>query len=334
MYFKGKRILVIGGSGTIGKKIVKAIQKEHPKLIRIFSRDEYKHYLFQNELGKCDNVRFIIGDIRDYDRVLASMQDIDYVFHLAAMKHVDICEENPYEAVRTNVHGTNNVIKAALSQNVKKVVFTSSDKAISPTNTYGATKLIGERLISAAENNKSEAQTIFASVRFGNVMGSRGSVIPLFKNKIIHDKKITVTDNNMTRFMMTMTQATELTIKALKEANGGEVFVLKMPVIHLGILVEVLIEEVCKRHQLKKEEIDIELIGLKPGEKMYEELMTYDESKIAWELPDMYVLPSNSSGLEKRKDSKRVMIGTYSSMGQEPLNNMQLRSLLKEASLI
>lgn len=334
MYFKGKRILVIGGTGTIGKKIVQAILKENPKIIRIISREEYKQYLFENELGKSDKIHFIIGDIRDYDRVFTSMQNIDYVFHLAAMKHVDICENNPYEAVRTNVHGSNNVIKAALSQNVKKVVFTSSDKAISPTNTYGATKLIGEKLILATENNKSEGQTIFASVRFGNVMGSRGSVIPLFQKRIVSDKKITVTDNDITRFMMTVTQATELTIKALKEAKGGEVFVLKMPVIHLGTLVEVIIEESCKKYQLKKEEIDIEVIGLKPGEKMYEELMTYDESKIAWELPDMYVLSGNSSIIEKIKEGKKAIIGTYSSLGQEPLNNNKVRSLLKEASLI
>jgi FlaA1/EpsC-like NDP-sugar epimerase len=331
--FGGKKILVIGGTGTIGKRIVQSVMNENPQVIKIFSRDEYKQHLLKNELGDTDKLHFIIGDIRDYDSLFAAMQDIDFVFHLAAMKHVDSCEGNPYEAVKTNVQGTNNVIKAAISQNVKKVVFTSSDKAISPTNTYGATKLIAERLISSVEYNKTKGQTIFASVRFGNVMGSRGSVIPLFKEQIIKNKKITVTDENMTRFMMSLNQATELTIKALKEAKGGEVFVLKMPVIKLGDLADVLIEDTCKKNALKREEIAIKEIGLRPGEKMYEELMTYDESRTAWELPDMYIIPGNSNMKVVNQNARKANIGTYSSMNQEPLKMNGLRALLKELDL-
>src|SRR5690606_9473669 len=165
-----------------------------------------------------------------------AMHDIDYVFHLAAMKHVPACEMNPFEAVLTNLIGTNNVIKAAIHNHVKKVIYTSSDKAIAPTNTYGATKLIAERIISATQATEG-GETIIASVRFGNVMGSRGSVIPLFKNQIINNRKITVTDLEMSRFMMTIDQATFLTLKALQEAKGGEVFVLKMPVVILKDLV-------------------------------------------------------------------------------------------------
>lgn len=332
--FKEKKILVTGGTGTIGKSIVHSVMKENPQVIKIFSRDEYKQHIMQNEFGKTDQLRFIIGDIRDYDSVFAAMQDIDYVFHLAAMKHVDSCEFNPYEAIKTNVNGTNNVIKAAIAQGVKKVVFTSSDKAISPTNVYGATKLIGERLISSTESNKAEGQTVFASVRFGNVMGSRGSVIPLFKEQIMKDKKITVTDKNMTRFMMTLDQATQLTIKALKEAKGGEVFVLKMPVIKLGDLADILIDETCKKYSIKHDEITIEVTGLRPGEKMYEELMTFDESTTAWELPDMYVIPRELDAAFRYTNAKKAIPGTYSSDSPKPLSKNELFVLLKKAVLI
>lgn len=331
MDFRQKKILVIGGTGTIGKSIVKSVMKENPEVIKIFSRDEYKQHLLRHELGNTNKLHFIIGDIRDYDSIFAAMQDIDYVFHLAAMKHVDTCEHNPYEAVMTNIYGTNNVIKAAISQKVKKVVFTSSDKAISPTNTYGATKLIAESLISSAEYGRSSKQTIFASVRFGNVMGSRGSVIPLFKEQILVNKKITVTDKNMTRFMLSLSQATDLTIKALKEAKGGEVFVLKMPVIKLGDLANILIEETCKTYGIKSEEIGIEVIGLRPGEKSFEELMTYDESQKSWELKDMYIIPGTR--VESYIDATKCSPGTYSSMSQEPLSVNELRVLLKKEDI-
>jgi len=332
MYFKGRKILVIGGTGTIGKSVVQKLLLESPELVRVFSRDEYKQHVFQAELEHVEKVEFLIGDIRNYERVYTAMQDIDYVFHLAAMKHVDICERNPYEAVLTNIIGMQNVIQAAMKQQVKKVVFTSSDKAISPTNAYGATKLIAERMLVATKKNHSENGTIFASVRFGNVMGSRGSVIPFFKEQILNKRKITVTDKDMTRFMMTINQATELTIEALKKAEGGEVFVLKMPVIHLGTLVEVLIDEMCQKHQLNRDAIHIEITGLRPGEKMYEELMTIDESKMAWELPNMYVLTDKPK--EKYLDGKQVRVSTYSSSHQEALKKKELRELLKKASLI
>lgn len=332
LYFSGRRILVIGGTGTIGRSIVQSIMKDNPQVIKIFSRDEFKQHQLQNEVGESDRFRFIIGDIRDYNSIYTAMQDIDYVFHLAAMKHVNLCEHNPYEAVKTNIHGTNNVIHAAIAQNVKKVVFTSSDKSISPPNTYGATKLIGEKMISAAEYNKSEEQTVFSSVRFGNVMGSRGSVIPLFKNSILENKKITLTDRNMTRFMMSLQQATKLTVEALKESKGGEIFVLKMPVIQLGDLADILIEETCKKHQISKDEIRIEVMGLRPGERTFEELMTYDESKKAWELQDVYIIP----GIRKPSmdHATKCSPGTYRSAGQDPLHINKLRDLIMEEGLI
>ncbi|MCM3654515.1 SDR family NAD(P)-dependent oxidoreductase [Metabacillus litoralis] len=334
MFFKNKKILVIGGTGTIGKSIVNTILEEEPSVIRIISRDEYKQFQLQNDLGNRKNLHFIIGDVRDFDRVYNAMQDVDYVFHLAAMKHVSSCEYNPYEAVLTNVLGTYNVIKAAISQNVKKVVFTSSDKAISPTNTYGATKLTAERLISSAHYNNGKGKTVFASVRFGNVMGSRGSVIPLFKKQILENRKITITDRKMTRFMMTLTQANQLTIKALQKAKGGEVFVLKMPVISLGSLASIIIEETCKKNGFDKTEVEIEEIGLRPGEKMYEELMTYDESMLALELSDMYIIPGKDQVWINDQDSKKAKHGNYSSESQKPLSLEELQRLLRLEKLI
>lgn len=288
--YKNKKILVIGGTGTIGCHLVKKLLQEEPQVIRIFSRDEHKQYEMAIEFGKhTDQLRFLIGDVRDQQRLERAMEDIDYVFHLAAMKHVPSCEYNPFEAVQTNVIGTQNVIQAAITNNVKKVLFTSTDKAISPTNTYGATKLTAERLISAAEYQKGSKATIFSSVRFGNVMGSRGSVIPLFKNQTLLRKELTVTDVEMLRYMMTPNQAIDLILKANDRASGGEVFVLKMPVVRIGDLAEAIISILKERHQIK-EEIKINHMGLRPGEKRFEELMTMDEQIIATEESDMYVI--------------------------------------------
>lgn len=288
-FYTGKKILITGGTGTIGRALTRRLLAENPAVIRIFSRDEHKQFEMQQELQGYHNIRFLIGDVRDADRVLRAMEDIDYVFHLAAMKHVPFCEYNPFEAVKTNVIGTQNVIHAAIAANVERVLFTSTDKAISPTNTYGATKLTAERLISAAEYHKGPRKTVFCSVRFGNVMGSRGSVIPLFVRQILEERRVTVTHPEMLRFMMTTNQAVELILRANEMAFGGEVFVLKMPVVKLGDLVEIIIDEVKRKYGIK-EEIKIDMIGLRPGEKMVEELMTADEAEQAIETKDMYIL--------------------------------------------
>lgn len=334
MFFKNKKILVIGGTGTIGKSIVKHILQEEPEAIRIFSRDEYKQFELQNEVNGHSKLSYLIGDIRDYDRVLCAMEDIDYVFHTAAMKHVSFCEYNPFEAVLTNIIGTYNVIKAAKQQNVKKVVFTSTDKAISPTNNYGATKLSAEKLISSAEYSKGSGKTVFSTVRFGNVMGSRGSVIPLFVKQVRESKAITVTDLSMTRFMMTLEQATKLTIQSLQISKGGETFILKMPVIKLQDLAEIVVEETPKKYGIDPSTVGIVEIGLKPGEKRYEELMTYDESLNAYELPDLYIVPSPFAPRNTYEEASRPKPGTYSSEGAIPLTKEQVRKLTIEQNLI
>ncbi|KIQ84178.1 membrane protein [Bacillus sp. L_1B0_8] len=335
MFFKDKNVLIIGGTGTIGKSILSNVLQEKPKVVRVLSRSEYNQFLLQEEFrDKNQNIRYLIGDIRNYDRVFSAMENIDYVFHVAAMKHVSFCEYNPFEAVLTNIFGTQNVIRAAIAQKVKKVVFTSSDKAISPTNNYGATKLTAERLITSAEYSKGSSETIFASVRFGNVMGSRGSVIPLFENQIKENQKITVTDLSMSRFMMTLNQATMLTIEAMKIAKGGETFILKMPVISLKDLSEVMIEEVTKLYGLPKENIKIEEIGLKPGEKMYEELMTHDESLQAFELPDMFIIPSPLKKGTQYENAERAKAGFYRSDNQNAISKEELRNLILNQQLL
>ncbi len=288
--YKGKKILIIGGTGTIGQQLTRRLLDEDPQVIRIFSRDEHKQYeMGLNFQSGLDQLRFLIGDVRDAARLERAMEGIDYVFHCAAMKHVPACEYNPFEAVQTNVLGTQNVIQGAISNRVKKVLFISTDKAISPTNTYGATKLLAEKLISATELNKGSNSTIFAAVRFGNVMGSRGSVIPLFKKQIVEEGEITITDPDMLRYMMTPRQAIELILKANQLAAGGEIFVLKMPVVKIEDLALVMIQELTAKYNLDKK-ISIKQIGLRPGEKRFEELMAEDEVEYANETDDMYII--------------------------------------------
>ncbi|AZN38508.1 SDR family NAD(P)-dependent oxidoreductase [Paenibacillus albus] len=290
--YKDKKILITGGTGTIGYQLTKKLLQENPAVIRIFSRDEYKQFNMSLEFQDyASKLRYLIGDIRDQQRLVRAMEGIDYVFHLAAMKHVPFCEYNPFEAVQTNVIGTQNVIQAAIQSGVKRVLFTSTDKAISPTNTYGASKLMAERLITAADYQKGPRSTILSAVRFGNVMGSRGSVIPLFKKHIVERGSIDVTCLDMKRYMMTLSQATSLLLEANELAKGGEVFVLKMPVVRLDELANVIIEQVCNKYGILNP-IQINETGLRPGEKMFEELMSEDEGNSALEASHMYIIPS------------------------------------------
>lgn len=334
-FFTGKKILIIGGTGTIGQSLLKYILRAKPEVIRVFSRDEHKQFELKEKIGQYRNIRYLIGDIRDYERVERAMQDIDYVFHVAAMKHVPACEYNPYEAVKTNIIGTQNVVTAALNTGVKKVIFTSTDKAIAPTNTYGASKLMAERLIASAQYNSGNHATVFAAVRFGNVMGSRGSVIPLFKSQIAEKRKITVTNFTMSRFMMTLQQATDLTIKAMKMVQGGEIFVLKMPVICLRDLTEVIVAETAPKLGLEAANIEIQEIGLRPGEKMYEELMTIEEAKDAYELPDMFVIPNMYLQREfSYPGAQKAVQKSYSSDAEAPVSRQELLAMLQENGLI
>ena len=282
--------MVTGGTGSIGSEIVRRVLQYNPKVVRILSRDESKQFELEQEIGHLENVRFLIGDVREKDRLDRAFEDIDIVFHAAAMKHVPACEYNPFEAVKTNVVGTQNVINAALDNSVEKVIAISTDKAASPINTMGATKLLAEKLIIDANFYKGHRKTVFSCVRFGNVMGSRGSVIPLFEKQIKNGGPVTVTDPEMTRFMMTISQAVDLVFKATKKAQGGEIFIFKMPVVKLGDLANVMIEHLAPRYGHKPEAIQIDTIGIRNGEKMYEHLMNEEEARYAYETKDMFVV--------------------------------------------
>lgn len=334
MDYFGKKILIVGGTGTIGRSLLRHLLTENPSVIRIFSRDEHKQYELQQIYKEYTNVRYLIGDIRDFHRLKRAMEDVDFVFHAAAMKHVPACEYNPFEAVQTNIIGTQNVIQAALEMGVSKVIFTSTDKAIAPTNTYGASKLMAERLISAAQYQAGAKETIFAAVRFGNIMGSRGSVIPLFIKQISENRKITLTSSDMSRFMMTLDQATSLMLRAMELAQGGEIFVLKMPVINILDLAEVLILEVSTALGIPQSDVIVEEIGIRTGEKMYEELMSEEEAAIALEIPDMFIIPSPYLKKHNYANALKAKKSSYSSYATPPISKNEIREILQRNKLL
>lgn len=327
--FKDKNIIVTGGTGSIGSEIVRRVLKYEPKVVRILSRDETKQFELEQELGNLDNIRFLIGDIRDGNRLRRAFEGIDIVFHAAAMKHVPACEYNPFEAVQTNVVGTQNVIDAALENEVEKVIAISTDKAASPINTMGATKLLAEKLIIDANYYKGRCKTVFSCVRFGNVMGSRGSVIPLFEKQIQRGGPVTITDPEMTRFMMTIPQAVDLVFKATKLARGGEIFILKMPVVKLKDLAETMIEKFAPKYGYKKEDISIKYIGTRKGEKMHEKLMMEEEAQFAYETDEMFiVIPQDEYNKYQPLNEWKVVNNIYTSDVADLCSKKEIEHLL------
>ena len=340
--FKGKKILVTGGTGCIGSEIVKRLSAHHPKVIRIFSNDEDNTHRMMNELGQGEekmihelgNKRFLIGDIRDKERVMLAMEGIDIVYHAAALKHVPLCEYNPFEAIQTNVLGTQNVIEAALANGVKQVINISTDKAVNPVNTMGATKLLAEKLITDANGYRGLRKTKFSCVRFGNVLFSRGSVIPLFEEQIKLKRPVTITDPKMTRFTMSIADTINLVFKATMMAKGGEIFILKMPVVTLKDLADVVIDEYAKKYGLEKGQINTKVIGPRPGEKLFEELMTESESKLAFEtkemmiIPPQIVLPNIRYEATEYEGAKKSKLTRYVSRDTKPLSKKEIKKLL------
>ena len=311
---KNKTVLVTGGTGSIGAEIVRQLLKTKARQIRIFSRDEHKQHELKNEIGHDDRLRFLIGDIRDKERMDFAFKGVDIIFHAAALKHVPVCEYNPFEAVKTNIIGTQNVIEIALRHNLEKVLAISTDKAADPSSVLGASKLMMERLVTAANATIGQNRTRFASVRFGNVLNSRGSVVDLWRKQIETGHAVTVTDLRATRFFMDVPAAVKLVFSALQTMQGGEIFVLKMKPARKVIDFA---KEVISRYGAGKR-VRIKLIGLRPGERLHETLLTEDESSHTIELKDMFViLPQNVGvdmpSLAQYKGAKKAPHGAYRS---------------------
>lgn len=305
--FEGKTLLITGGTGSIGETfITHLLENYNPERIRIFSRDETKQFYLAKKLSKFDEkLRFLIGDIRDKERLNRAMKDVDIIFHLAALKHVIACEYNPFEAIKTNILGLQNLIEISIDYNIEKVIFTSSDKAATPCNTMGTTKLLGEKLMTAANYYKGKAKTIFYSVRFGNILGSRGSLIPLIEEQIKKKLQITLTHSDMTRYIMGTDNAIILILKTLELAQGGEIFVPKMDAIKIIDLIEVLIEFFTKKYNKPIEKIEIKEIGMFAGEKLYEELFSNEESSRTYELDDYYIIFPQLTEVSKKLDQTK-----------------------------
>ena len=323
----GKRILITGGTGTVGREVIRRVLPLAPKVVRVFSRDETKHYHLQEQLREHANVRFLVGDVRDKDRLRMALENVDVLIHLAAMKHVESCEYNPFEAIKTNIIGTQNVVDAALDAGVARVVLSSSDKAVNPCNAMGASKLMAEKLMIAANHYKGARTTIFSGIRFGNVLGSSGSVVPRFIGRIRNGEPIEVTHEGMSRFVTSYSDAVELLMKALCCARGGEVFIRKMPVIRVIDLAEVLIDELGALYG--RPEVPIRMIGVRVGEKLFEELYTSEESTRTVEHGDYYIVePQLGERRRAIRGAAPVPIGAYSSDVEEPMTRTELRDLL------
>ena len=298
-FFKNKRILVTGACGTVGSEIIRLMLENtyDPEEVVGLDNNESGLFFLEQKFLKYPHAHFSLADIRDYEKLRRKMKGIDIVFHAAAFKHVVLCERSPYEAVQTNIHGVQNIINAAIDSGVERVIFCSSDKAVNPTNVMGTSKLMGERLITAANSNYLGKGTIFASTRFGNVLGSSGSVIPIFKKQIEQGGPVTLTDPSMTRFVMSIEQAVRLVLASASLAKGGEVFITKMPIARIEDLARVMIRHLAPLYGIDKDEIELATIGMKPGEKLYEELMSSEEIRRAVELADYFVVLPAFRGL-------------------------------------
>jgi len=321
----GKAVLITGGTGSFGRAFARRLLDEFaPRKVIILSRDEQKHYAMEREMND-PRLRFFVGDIRDKARLCRAFTGVDLVVHAAAMKHVHISEYNPIEAIRTNVDGAANVIDAALERDVARVVALSTDKAVSPVNLYGATKLCMEKLFVAANSYSGEGGTQFDLVRYGNVVGSKGSVVPLFL-KQRETGRLTVTEGDMTRFWIGMSRAIDLVLLALKEGLGGEVFIPKLPACTVDVLTQAMAPG-----------LPIDHIGIRPGEKMHETLITADESHNAVEYGNYYVIRPNfvSWACKPRTTGTPTERRfSYASDGTHALSVTETRDLLRELGFI
>ena len=318
---KEKTVLVTGGTGSFGKKFVRKALTLGVKKIIVFSRDELKQYEMKQEFTD-ERIRFFIGDVRDKERLYRAFDGVDIVIHAAAMKHVDACEYNPFEAVKTNIHGAQNIIDTAIDKGVEKVIALSTDKACSPINLYGATKLASDKLFIAANAYVGEKHTKFAVVRYGNVVGSRGSVVPFFK-KVRETGVLPVTDDRMTRFWITLDKGVQFVIDNLDRMHGGELFVPKIPSMNILDLAKAI-----------GPECDIKIVGIRPGEKLHEAMITEDDARHTIEFDDYYVIqPEFSWWAEEFKQGSKPLPDDFHYVSNENtqwLTIEELRELVEE----
>mgnify|MGYP001561765550 CR=1 FL=1 len=325
--FKNKRILVTGGTGSFGHHIIDKLLGYKPTEIRILSRDEKKQDDMRYKYKEREELRFIIGDVRDKECLKKAMRMIDIVFHAAALKQVPSAEYNPIEAVKTNILGAQNVVDVALEDNIERVIAISTDKAVEPVNVMGMTKAIQERIITSANQFRDGKRTVFACVRYGNVLGSRGSVVPLFRRLIEAQIPLPLTHNDMTRFIITLNEAIELVFRTTKDAVGGEIFVLKMPAHTVRDLAEVMLKELNAKNKV------IKIVGIRPGEKVHETLVSPVESVRTIAKKDHYIILPQVRIREIEEtypNYKNSNLFRYSSDNTERLTKKQLREILKK----
>ncbi len=341
MTLSDKRVLVTGACGTVGKELVRQLlEKHHVNELVALDNNESELFFLEQEFAKHGQASFFLADVRDRDRLCDKMKGIDVVFHAAAFKHVILCERSPFEAVQTNILGVQNIIYAAIEQKVDRVIFTSSDKAVNPTNVMGTSKLMGERLMTAANSNLRTERPIFTSTRFGNVLGSSGSVFPIFKSQIRQGGPVTVTDPGMTRFIMSIEEAVQLVIDTATLSRGGEVFVTKMPAIRIQDLADVMILELAPAYGHIPENIQIQITGHKPGEKMFEELINLEETRRSWELSRYFVVLPAFTDIYRDIQydypdiATKAITSAYHSGNVPALSKPQLTAFLKENNLL
>lgn len=341
--FQGRRILITGACGTVGAELTRQLltdpRYDPDEVIGLDNNESALFFLDQAYL-EVPQARFFVADVRHGDELSRKFKGVDIVFHAAALKHVVLCERSPEQAVETNIVGVQNVIAAANANDVETVIFTSSDKAVNPTNVMGTSKLMGERLMTAANSCKRDRGPVFASTRFGNVLGSSGSVIPIFHNQIAKGGPVTVTDRRMTRFVMSITEAVRLVIDSACKARGGEVFVTKMPVLRIPDLAQAMIELLASDYGHDPTAIELVEIGVKPGEKLYEELMSDEEVRRTCELEHYFsVLPAfrgiyHDIAYDYEDLVSTSLASAYVSDDEEPLSLVEIKALLGEHGLL
>jgi UDP-N-acetylglucosamine 4,6-dehydratase len=329
--FSGKVLMITGGTGSFGNAVLKRFLSTDVREIRIFSRDEKKQEDMRIALNN-DKLKFYIGDTRDHESIFQAMRGVDYVFHAAALKQVPSCEFYPMEAVRTNVIGTDNVLNAATAIGVKRVVVLSTDKAVYPINAMGISKALAEKLMIAKSRMQGETDAVFCATRYGNVMASRGSVIPLFVAQIKEGKPLTVTDPNMTRFLMSLEDSVDLVLYAYENANQGDIFVQKAPASTVADLAQAL-KELFNSHS------PIRIIGTRHGEKLYESLISREEMAHAYDMGGYYRIPADNRALNYAKyfsegEERISRFDDYTSHSTERLNIEQVKALLLKLDFI